>query len=50
MPSISSLSLRIPVRYLTLIDLDLPMTTLVGIIENREEAPHLHTGYNKNKD
>jgi hypothetical protein len=31
MPSICALSLRIPVRSLTLIGLDLPLTTLVSI-------------------
>jgi hypothetical protein len=31
MPSISVLSLRIPIRCLTLIGLDLPLITLVGI-------------------
>jgi hypothetical protein len=37
MPSISALSLRIPVRSSTLIGLDLPLTTLVGIAGKRKE-------------
>jgi hypothetical protein len=37
MPSISALSLRIPVRCPTLIDLDLPLTTLVGITGKRKK-------------
>jgi hypothetical protein len=37
MPSISALSLRIPIQYPTLIGLDLPLTTLVGIIEKRKQ-------------
>jgi hypothetical protein len=32
MPSIGALSLRIPVRSPTLIGLDFPLTTLVGIV------------------
>jgi hypothetical protein len=31
MPSIDALSLRIPIRSSTLISLDFPLTTLVGI-------------------
>jgi hypothetical protein len=37
MPSISALSLRIPVRSLTLIGLDFPLTTLVGITGKRKK-------------
>jgi hypothetical protein len=37
MSSISALSLRIPVRYPTLIGLDLPLTTLVGITGKRKK-------------
>jgi hypothetical protein len=37
MPSISALSLRIPVRCPTLIGLDLPLTTLVGITGKRKK-------------
>jgi hypothetical protein len=37
MPSISILSLRIPVQSPTLIDLDFPLTTLVGIAGKRKQ-------------
>jgi hypothetical protein len=37
MPSIDALSLRIPVRSSTLISLDFPLTTLIGIIEKRKQ-------------
>jgi hypothetical protein len=37
MPSISDLSLRIPVRCSTLIGLDLPLTTLNGISRKRKK-------------
>jgi hypothetical protein len=37
MSSISALSLRIPVRSPTLIDLDFPLTTLIGITEKRKQ-------------
>jgi hypothetical protein len=37
MPSISALSLRIPVWCPTLIDLDLPLTTIVGIVGKRKQ-------------
>jgi hypothetical protein len=37
MPSISTLSLRIPVWSLTLIGLDFPLTTLVGIAGKRKQ-------------
>jgi hypothetical protein len=37
MPSIGTLSLRIPVRSPTLIGLDFPLTTLVGITGKRKE-------------
>jgi hypothetical protein len=37
MPSIDTLSLRIPVRSPTLIGLDFPLTTLVGIAEKRKQ-------------
>jgi hypothetical protein len=37
MPSISTLSLRIPVRSPTLIGLDFPETTLVGIAGKRKQ-------------
>jgi hypothetical protein len=37
MSSISALSLRISVRCPTLIDLDLPLTTLIGITEKRKK-------------
>jgi hypothetical protein len=36
MPSIGVLSLRIPVRSPTLIDLDFPLTTLVSITDKRK--------------
>jgi hypothetical protein len=36
MPSIGILSLRIPVQSLTLIGLDFPLTTLVGITGKRK--------------
>jgi hypothetical protein len=37
MPSISALSLRIPVWSPTLISLDFPLTTLVGIARKRKQ-------------
>jgi hypothetical protein len=37
MPSIGILSLRIPVRSLTLIGLDFPLTTLAGIADKRNQ-------------
>jgi hypothetical protein len=37
MPSISALSLRIPVQSPTLLGLDFPLTTLVGIIGKRKQ-------------
>jgi hypothetical protein len=37
MPSIGTLSLRIPVRSLTLIGLDFPLTILVGIAGKRKQ-------------
>jgi hypothetical protein len=37
MPSIGGLSLRIPVRSPTLIGLDFPLTTLVGIASKRKQ-------------
>jgi hypothetical protein len=37
MPSISTLSLRIPVRSPTLISLDLPNVTLIGIAKKRKK-------------
>jgi hypothetical protein len=37
MPSIGALSLRIPVRSPTLIGLDFPLTTLVGITGKRKQ-------------
>jgi hypothetical protein len=37
MPSISALSLRILVRCPTLISLDLPLTTLIGITGKRKQ-------------
>jgi hypothetical protein len=37
MPSISDLSLRIPVRSSILIGLDFPLTTLVGITGKRKQ-------------
>jgi hypothetical protein len=37
MPSIASLSLRIPVWNPTLIDLDFPLTTLIGIVDKRKQ-------------
>jgi hypothetical protein len=37
MSSISALSLRILVRSPTLIDLDFPLTTLIGIAEKRKQ-------------
>jgi hypothetical protein len=40
MPSISALSLRIPVRCPTLIGLDLPLASLIGITGKRTK---LHT-------
>jgi hypothetical protein len=37
MPSIDALSLKIPVRGPTLTGLDLPLTTLVGIVDKRNQ-------------
>jgi hypothetical protein len=37
MPSIGTLSLRIPVRNPTLIGLDFPLTTLTGIVGKRKQ-------------
>jgi hypothetical protein len=37
MPSISALSLRIPVRCPTLIGLDLPLATIIGTAEKRKK-------------
>jgi hypothetical protein len=37
MPSIGALSLRIPVRSLTLIGLDFPLTTLISITGKRKQ-------------
>jgi hypothetical protein len=37
MPSIGTLRLGIPIRILTLIDLDFPLTTLVGIADKRRQ-------------
>jgi hypothetical protein len=37
MPSINALSLRIPVRSPTLIGLDLPLATLIGIAGKRKQ-------------
>jgi hypothetical protein len=37
MPSIGTLRLGIPVRILTLIGLDFPLTTLVGIADKRRQ-------------
>jgi tRNA A37 threonylcarbamoyladenosine dehydratase len=37
MSSIDALILRVPVRSLTLIDLDLPLTALVGITKKRKQ-------------
>jgi hypothetical protein len=37
MPSISALSLRIPIRCLILIGLDLLLATIVGIAEKRKK-------------
>jgi hypothetical protein len=37
MSSIGTLSLRIPVRSPTLISLDFPLTTLVGITDKRKQ-------------
>jgi hypothetical protein len=37
MPSINTLSLRIPIWCPTLIGLNLPLTTLVGITGNRKK-------------
>jgi hypothetical protein len=37
MPSISALSLGIPVRSLTLIGLDFPLTILIGIARKRKQ-------------
>jgi hypothetical protein len=37
MPCIGALSLRIPVRSPTLIGLDFPLTTLIGIVGKRKQ-------------
>jgi hypothetical protein len=37
MPSIGTLSLRIPVRSPTLIGLDFPLTTLIGITGKKKQ-------------
>jgi hypothetical protein len=37
MPSIGTLSLRIPIRSLTLIGLDFPLTILIGITGKRKQ-------------
>jgi hypothetical protein len=37
MPSIATLSLRIPIRSLTLIGLDFPLTNLIGIAGKRKQ-------------
>jgi hypothetical protein len=37
MPSIDALSLRIPVQSLTLISLDFPLATLVGIVRKKKQ-------------
>jgi hypothetical protein len=37
MPSISALSLRIPVRRPTLVGLDLPLASLIGIAGKRKK-------------
>jgi hypothetical protein len=37
MSSIGALNLRIPVRSSTLIGLDFPMTTLIGIADKRKQ-------------
>jgi fructose-1,6-bisphosphatase len=37
MPFIVALRLRIPVRGATLIDLNFPLTTIVGIIDKRKQ-------------
>jgi hypothetical protein len=37
MPSIGTLNLRIPVRSSTLIGLDFPLTTLIGIVGKRKQ-------------
>jgi hypothetical protein len=37
MPSIDALSMRIPVQSPTLLGLDFPVTTLVGITEKRKQ-------------
>jgi hypothetical protein len=37
MPSINALSLRIPVQSPTLIGLDIPLTTLIGITGKRKQ-------------
>jgi hypothetical protein len=37
MPSISTLNLRIPVQSPTLIGLDFPLTTLIGITGKRKQ-------------
>jgi hypothetical protein len=38
MSSINALSLRIPIRFPTLIGLDLPLKTLVGITRKRKQV------------
>jgi hypothetical protein len=37
MPSISTISLRIPIRSPTLIGLDFPLITLIGITRKRKQ-------------
>jgi hypothetical protein len=37
MPSIDTLSLRIPVQSPALLDLNFPLTTLVGIADKRKQ-------------
>jgi hypothetical protein len=38
MPSINTLSFRIPIRSPALLDLDFPLTTLIGIIGKWEQV------------
>jgi hypothetical protein len=49
MPSIGALSLRFPVRFPTLIGLDLTLTTLTGIVEKREQLLTCTQKINKSK-
>jgi hypothetical protein len=49
MPSIGALSQRIPVRSPTLISLDFPLITLVGIARKREQLLACTQKINKNK-